>query len=143
MELFTVQPKTNVSRNLLSAAFVEDITIPDFKRLSPGHEFTKTWRLKNDGGCEWPESTELIFVAGYSLSPTVPVGHGIPVPVGKISPGKTIDVSTGKLVAPEVPGTYVGHWRLRADEELFGTSVCVAIVVPRRRRPVSQQTRKR
>ena len=80
----------------------------------------------NDGGCEWPEDTELIFVAGYSLSPTASVGCGIPIHVGKIGLGKTIDIKTGELKAPEVPGTYVGHWRLRADGELFGTSVCVA-----------------
>jgi next-to-BRCA1 protein 1 len=79
----------------------------------------------NDGGCEWPESTELIFVAGYSLSPTASIGDGIPIPVGKIGLNKTIDIITGDLKAPEVPGTYVGHWRLRAAGELFGSSVWI------------------
>jgi len=107
-----------------SAAFVEDVSVPDGQVFPPGAEFIKSWRMINDSGCEWPESTELVFLAGDSLSASASEKM-IAVPVGKIGPGETTDVSTGELKAPEVAGRYVGYWRLRADGKLFGNSVWI------------------
>jgi len=124
----SAEAKICVPRISLSAAFVEDVTVPDGQVFPPGAEFVKCWRLINDSGCEWPEITELIFLAGDSLS-AASAGNEIAVPVGKTGPGETVDVWTGELKAPEVPGRYVGYWRLRADEELFGNSLWVDINV--------------
>ena len=46
------------------AAFVADITIQDGATLSPGNEFTKTWRLKNTGVCTWTTDYALVFIDG-------------------------------------------------------------------------------
>jgi len=113
------------SRISLSAAFVENVSVPDGHVFPPGAEFIKSWRMINDSGCEWPESTELVFLAGDSLSASASVEKDIAVPVGKVGPGETSDVSTGELKAPEVAGRYVGYWRLRADGTLFGNSIWV------------------
>ena len=122
----SAEAKIDVPRiSFLSAAFVEDVTVPDGQVFPPGAEFVKCWRLINDSGCEWPESTELMFLAGDSLSSSASVGTGNTVPVGRTGPGQTVDVWTGELKAPEVPGRYVGYWRLRADGELFGNSLWV------------------
>lgn len=121
----SAEARITTPRTSLSAAFVEDVSVPDGQVFPPGAEFIKSWRLINDSGCEWPESTELVLVAGDSLSASASVGNEIAVPVGKIGPGETTDVSTGELKAPEVAGRYVGYWRLRADGELFGNSLWV------------------
>lgn len=121
----SAQSKISNPRISLSAAFVEDVTVPDGQVFPPGAEFVKCWRLMNDSGCEWPESTELIFIAGDLLSAAVPARDEISVPVGKTGPGETIEVWTGELKAPDVPGRYVGYWRLRANGELFGNSLWV------------------
>ncbi|KAF9526424.1 hypothetical protein CPB83DRAFT_857788 [Crepidotus variabilis] len=126
-------PETAQTQLPLSAAFIEDVTVPDGQTFPPGAEFVKCWRLLNDGGREWPESTELVFLAGDSLlanaEDTDSVEVVSDVSVGKTGPGKTVDVWTGELKAPENPGRYVGYWRLRADGELFGNSLWIEVNV--------------
>ncbi|KAF9486564.1 hypothetical protein BDN70DRAFT_870152 [Pholiota conissans] len=111
----------------LSAAFIEDVTVPDGQVFPPGAEFVKCWRLLNDSGRDWPESTELVFVAGESLS--AQTSTAMTVELGRVAAGKEIDVWTGELKAPDAPGRYVGYWRLRADGELFGNSLWIEINV--------------
>ena len=125
--------ESSPARVPLSAAFVEDVTVPDGQVFPPGAEFVKCWRLLNDSGREWPESTDLVFLAGDSLSvATVNSGStstNTVVHVGKTAPGQTSDVWTGELKAPETPGRYVGYWRLRAEGELFGNSLWIELVI--------------
>ncbi|KDR85758.1 hypothetical protein GALMADRAFT_234824 [Galerina marginata CBS 339.88] len=111
----------------LSAAFVEDVTVPDGQEFPPGAEFMKCWRLFNDSDRDWPESTELVFVAGESLS--AEKASTLTVALGKVSAGAEIDVWTGELKAPDAPGRYVGYWRLRSDGEVFGSSLWIEINV--------------
>lgn len=124
-----ISPSTEVKnsgpRMELSAAFVDDVTVPDGQVFPPGAEFVKCWRLINDSGCDWPESTELVFIAGDPLSTSASTDNGATISVGKISPGELTDVWTWELKAPEVAGRYVGYWRLRANGELFGNSLWV------------------
>jgi len=141
-ELPTLVPPVSVTKEAveisparvpLSAAFVEDVTVPDGQVFPPGAEFVKCWTLLNDSGREWPESTELIFLAGDSLSIPATADSGststdLAVHVGKTAPGQTVDVWTGELKAPETPGRYVGYWRLRANGELFGNSLWIELV---------------
>ena len=129
-----VSVEISPARVPLSAAFVEDVTVPDGQVFPPGAEFVKCWKLLNDSGCEWPESTELIFLAGDSLSIPATANSGssstdMAVHVGKTAPGQIVDLWTGELKAPETPGRYVGYWRLRADGELFGNSLWIELVV--------------
>jgi peptidoglycan hydrolase-like protein with peptidoglycan-binding domain len=90
-----------------SSRFVADVSLPDGTGVTPGHGFTKTWKLRNDGENAWPETTALVFVKGDRL-------HQEDVqPVGKVEPGQEIDVSV-EMIAPVPAGRYVSFWRLSA-----------------------------
>ncbi|KAK0199026.1 hypothetical protein F5146DRAFT_919527 [Armillaria mellea] len=110
------------------ADFVGDITAPDGQVFPPGAEFMKCWRMKNSGLNDWEESTQLIFVAGESFIR----GSGAYVlSVGSVRAGDEVDVWTGELKAPEVPGRYIGYWRLKngSTGQLFGDSIWIDVVV--------------
>jgi next-to-BRCA1 protein 1 len=129
----------------LTAAFVLDITVPDGQNFPPGAEFVKCWRMINDGERDWPETTELVFVAGTPLlKETSPQS----VKVGSIKVGAEIDLWAGelkvcrlflsypcttlnytRLQAPDAPGRYIAYWRLRDDQgQLFGNTIWVEYV---------------
>jgi next-to-BRCA1 protein 1 len=112
----------------LSAGFVVDVTVPDGQVFPPGAEFMKCWRMTNDGPIDWPETTEVVFVAGEPS--LVKVGNEA-VKVGVVKAGEQVDVWTGELKAPEVVGRYVGYWRLRdsATKTVFGNSIWAEIEV--------------
>jgi next-to-BRCA1 protein 1 len=110
-------------RASLSATFVADITVPDGQIFPPGAEFVKCWRVLNDGGCDWPETTELVFVAGDAL---VIDKQSQVSTIGSVKAGTEADLWTGELKAPDVAGRYVGYWRLRDEKgNLFGNSIWI------------------
>ena len=77
----------------LRATFISDNNISDGHLLPPGAEFVKSWKVLNDGVRDWPEATQLIFVAGDKLvsdSNTV-------VKVGKVVAGEEMDIWTGDM----------------------------------------------
>lgn len=98
------------------AEFVEDVTIPDNKKMPPGVGFTKTWRLKNIGYCTWTADYNLVFVNRDRMSGPLSARIG-----RVVKPGEFIDISV-QLTAPDRPQTYHGNWML-SDEEgrRFGT----------------------
>ncbi|KAJ7109944.1 hypothetical protein C8R44DRAFT_883963 [Mycena epipterygia] len=112
----------------LSASFLNDVTLPDGQIFPPGAEFMKCWQVVNNGGVEWPAATELVYVAGERLARE----HGGPanVPIGSVKVGAQVELWTGELKAPEVPGRYVSYWRLRDGQgNLFGESIWIDINV--------------
>ncbi len=84
-----------------------DVTIPDDTQLSPGEEFTKTWRLQNAGTCTWTTDYALAWFSSEQLGAPLVVPLSVEVP-----PGQTADLSVD-MVAPLVPGTYQSNWKLR------------------------------
>jgi hypothetical protein len=107
-----------------SARFVEDVTVPDDSLISGGASFSKTWRLRNDGECQWQPGTQWAFISGD------PLGAQSPIEVELAEPGRIVDI-TVDMVAPGAPGTYRSYWRLqRPDEEFFGDQAYVRIIVP-------------
>jgi hypothetical protein len=90
-----------------SAAFVQDVTIPDNTLFSGGQEFEKIWRLRNSGTCTWTTSYSLIFSSGDAMS-----GPAATAFSGSVAPGQTIDLRLS-LRAPARNGTYRGNWLLR------------------------------
>lgn len=107
----------------LSAKFVNDVTIPDGKIMSPGEIFTKTWAINNNGSCNWSEDFQLKFYDGNKLD-----GHMTKVE-GKILAGDTTTFSI-RMVAPMTPGTYTGYWSMIDDKMMyFGEMVSVKIIV--------------
>lgn len=90
-------------------SYVADVTILDNTVLSPGQEFVKTWRLRNDGDCTWTTAYALEFVEGDTMGFT-----GSQPLTNPISPGQEMELSV-TLTAPNVPGTYRSDWQL-SDE---------------------------
>ena len=103
-----------------SAAFVTDVTIPDGTKLKNGETFTKTWRIRNDGTCDWPEDTVLVFTQGSKL------GTPDTVQVGKVVTGTRVDISV-QLTSPDQYGNYTGIWQLHSSEGNFGTLMSAVI----------------
>lgn len=121
----TVAPTVGVDPSCVpSARFVEDVTVPDDSLYNGGVNFTKTWRLRNDGECAWPPGTMWVWISGDLL------GAQSPVEVELAQPGRIVDVSV-EMVSPMSPGTYRSYWRLQSpDGEFFGDQAYVRIVVP-------------
>jgi len=88
-----------------SAVLITDVTVPDNALMSPGEKFTKTWRLMNNGKCNWSGYT-IAFVAGDRMESP----DSAPIPATEA--GKTVDVSI-ELVAPSVDGAYTGYYELK------------------------------
>ena len=106
----------------LKAEFVDDDNIEDGQVFPAGAEFVKNWRLQNTGNTEWPDSTNIIFVAGDRM----PAFEGAPLSyyVGRVEAGEYAYACAMDLKAPEVPGQYVGYWRLVDGNGIrFGSSV--------------------
>lgn len=98
------------------AGFIHDVTVPDGTMMAPGVAFKKTWRLRNDGSCNWTPGYQLVFHSGDPMSGPL-VNQLTPI---EVSPGAAILVSID-LVAPMVEGRYTGFWYLRnGSGEYFG-----------------------
>jgi hypothetical protein len=117
------QPTVTVSCDD-SSQFVADVTIPDNTVMKPGQSFTKTWRLRNTGDCDWTSSFQLIFTDGSAM------GGPAAVPLtGTVPSNGSIDISI-KLTAPTTNGVHRGNYRLRnASDVPFGTLIYVQILV--------------
>jgi hypothetical protein len=106
-----------------SMAFVSDVTIPDNTELSPGEEFTKTWRVRNNGSCDWDSGDQFRFLGGEEME-----GEAVTLD-SAVSPGEEIELSV-EMKAPDSEGTYQGNWRMSvATGAFFGDEVFVLIEV--------------
>lgn len=107
----------------IQASFVEDVTIPPNATMVPGSTFIKTWRVKNEGSCDWA-GIQLVFISGDLLGGTTPLA--LPI----TSAETTTDISLS-LIAPRYPGTYSGTWRLLTEDGiLFGPELIYTIKIP-------------
>ncbi|MEA1977564.1 MAG: transporter substrate-binding domain-containing protein [Chloroflexota bacterium] len=110
-------------------AFVDDLTyddndLADLPELDPGEAFSKGWRIRNTGTCDWTSDYYADFVRGDRLK-----GEAKDID-GDVKPGQTYDLYID-FVAPQDPGEYVGFWQIRnADDVPFGETIWVAIEVP-------------
>jgi len=87
--------------------FVSDVTIPDNTNMTPGQQFTKTWRVRNSGSCAWDSGFKFNFTGGEAMG------------------GSSVS-----LTAPSSAGTYRGNWRMTTSTgTYFGDEVYVLIVV--------------
>ncbi|MBC8504432.1 MAG: hypothetical protein ISR58_06310 [Anaerolineales bacterium] len=99
------------------AQFVSDVTVPDDTEFIAGAVFTKTWRIRNVGLCEWSSGYRLIFDSGDQMN--APLDSQFTT--GVVPSGSQVDISV-ELTAPSVPGTYIGFYKLRSSDNLvFGT----------------------
>jgi polar amino acid transport system substrate-binding protein len=114
-------------------AWVADLSMDDKNMtappvLQPGQQFTKGWRLRNAGTCDWTPDFALTYRAGNSPLARM---SGSNFKIGKaVKPGETIDLNVD-LVAPREPGVYQGFWQMaNAAGKPIGERVWVGIRVP-------------
>lgn len=102
---------------------IRDETIPAGSVMKPKETFTKTWKVENNGTCDWALQFRLVFAGGNQMD-------GDPSGLGKvIPPNKWTQISI-QLTAPKQPGTYTGSWRLGTQSgSPFGSTLTVSIVV--------------
>ena len=112
---FLPVPEVDLANCTNSLEFVEDLSVPDDTIFAPGSEFTKSWRLRNDGTCPWTTDYSLVAVGGDDI----PGPTAVPLP-GPVAPGQTVDLSV-TFTAPEEEGVYRENWLLSdPNNQTFG-----------------------
>lgn len=110
-----------------NAAWISDITIPDFSEMAPGAQFVKTWKVKNNGTCAWTTSYRLVFGWGgegtnWNTAPPVYMTR-------VIDPGEEVDISV-TLTAPLAAGQYGAHFRMQNNNGFnFGIDLTIIIKI--------------
>lgn len=89
-----------------SFEFVEDLNIPDDTEFQPGTEFTKEWRLRNNGTCPWTEDYSVVFVGGDQMS----AADSTALPQA-VAAGQTVDIGID-MIAPATLGTYRANFQV-------------------------------
>jgi hypothetical protein len=86
------------------AEFITDVNVPPGTVMSPGAQFTKTWRLKNVGSCTWTPSYRMALLSGDQM------GAPSSIQLSRdVAPGQTLDISLN-MNAPLGSGSYRGDW---------------------------------
>jgi hypothetical protein len=104
--LFSVVSIVSAQTCTPALTFVADVTVPDDTPFKPGEVFTKTWQLKNSGGCAW-EGFSLVHADGDLLGATSPQ----PL-TPAVSPGESVSLSVS-MKAPDRDGTYASWWQVQ------------------------------
>jgi len=112
-----------------NAVFIADNSVEDGHVFPAGAEFVKSWRLRNNGSVDWPESTVVAFIGGdrCGTSKSSPVEYH----VGSVAAGAFVDVHVEDMKAPS-SGRYVSYWRLRDNTtyQVFGDQLWCEYVSP-------------
>jgi hypothetical protein len=116
----TTTDTTAAANACFSSKYLADVTIPDGTKLKNTEAFTKTWRIRNDGTCNWTDDTVLVYVSGTKM------GSPDSVTVGKVVSSTDVEVSI-PLTAPDQYGNYTGLWQLKNAQGNFGTQLSAVI----------------
>ncbi|MEZ4864284.1 MAG: transporter substrate-binding domain-containing protein [Caldilineaceae bacterium] len=118
---------------IYSMKWIADLNLDDKNMaappiLIPGQDFSKGWRLQNDGTCAWSADFSLTYANGNRIEAAM---GGTSVKVGKaVQPGEQIDLNVN-LRAPQTYGVFQGFWRMHDDQnQAFGEVIWVGIQVP-------------
>ena len=106
-----------------SATFVEHVTIPLNASVRANSNFTKIWRINNNGTCDW-SGYRVAHTSGNIMSANSP--KSLPV----VNAGANADIVVD-MVAPETPGSHSAIWRIQGpDGTFFGPDLPISINVP-------------
>jgi hypothetical protein len=107
-------------KNLL---LIADVTYPSGTTVKPGQNFTKTWKVTNNGTCQWDYVFSLTQIGGTDFdAPSKRLGKVVAV-------NDWTEISVN-LDAPNKEGTYTAYWRMSdGDGHLFGSTLGVTIKV--------------
>jgi next-to-BRCA1 protein 1 len=104
-------------------AFIRDVSYPSGTVVSPGENFNKTWKVMNNGTCDWLYQYSLEF-----LSANYPEG-------GSVKLGRVVTVNDWAEISVNIdarknPGTYTSYWRMSDGAgHMFGATLMVSYVV--------------
>ena len=103
-------PPLEEGTRCLQFEFLGDINYPPGTVVSPGESFTKSWRVRNTGTCEWTRDFDLVMSGGeaFGTSKRADVTE-------VVYPGDSVVFSI-KMKAPLTPGTYYSYWMLSAPD---------------------------
>lgn len=90
-----------------SLEYVTDVNVPDGTIMSPGQDFVKTWKVKNNGSCPWGAGYKLVY-AGYTNSMA---GQFQPL-AEVVQPNQETEVSV-QFKAPDAAGEYLSAWQMQ------------------------------
>lgn len=109
--------------DLPSMVLVKDVTIGEGESVPPDTQFTKTWRVQNNGDEEWPQGCCLQFTGGVQLC------ESQRIPVEPIHAGAVTDLSV-EMRSPSTPGIYQSKWRMvTSTGSYFGDVIWVILTV--------------
>ena len=90
-----------------SLEFLADVTVPDGATFSPNEPFVKTWRVRNNGDCDWVDY-HIVFDHGE------PMGT-MDQPIQETPAGEEVEISV-EMTAPDGAGHYTGYWQVQSPE---------------------------
>lgn len=106
-----VTAPVDTGKKCLQFEFLGDINYPPGTVMKPGTVFTKTWRVRNTGTCEWTREFDLVMAGGEAF------GTNKRADIKEVVyPGDTVDISIFDMKAPMTPGTYYSYWMLLAPD---------------------------
>jgi hypothetical protein len=104
-------------------AFIRDEEHPNGSEVKPGENFNKSWKVMNNGTCDWKYQYSLEFLsANYPESGSVKLGRIVTV-------NDWAEISIN-LDARKNPGTYTSYWRMSDGAgHMFGATLVASYVV--------------
>jgi hypothetical protein len=107
-----------------NATFIAHVTQPYAPAFNPGDKFTKTWRVKNTGTCDWPRGFMIVFVSGDRFgADNIEIGQ-------KVTTGSYAEISIN-MTAPSLNGVVSSNWQLATDiGKQFGSVLTASITLP-------------
>ncbi len=116
---------TPISNSCDRMTYVSDINYPDGAEVKENTAFTKIWRIKNIGLCDWNTNYYVAFQGGEAMG-----GPATTFLPNIVPPNFTIDISLN-LISPQVPGVYTGSWAIKNPAgETFGSFYIQIEVIP-------------
>lgn len=114
---------TQESNCIDNLTFIQDETIPDGTKVTPGSEIVKRWELKNSGTCNWGPGYTIRLVGGEAFEATSPQD------LFPARNGTSLSLEL-KFIAPEEPGKYRSVWQAyNPSETAFGDTFYVDFTV--------------
>ena len=111
--------------------FLADTTVPDGTVVGPNEPFTKAWRVRNTGSCDWVDY-RVVPVAGEpagALARPIPdtlAGQEVVLYVSMLSPGE--------------PGRHTSYWQVQSpDGSVVGKLTCVIVVQDANSKPAAEE----
>lgn len=106
-----------------SLSYIADVNVPDLTVMAPGQDFIKTWRVRNNGSCEWGAG----YVLAYADYDDQMSGQFVAL-TDVVLPGEEVEVSV-QFKAPAQAGTYVSAWSMRNPAGAFFPEIIFVKIV--------------